>query len=58
MQADFYDVKSRKKVKADVTEKVTYGEGVKTRYAIKGKTDDGRNLTTFVSKDKWESITV
>ncbi len=58
MQADFYDVKSRKKVKADVTEKVTYGEGVKIRYAIKGKTDDGRNLTTFVSKDKWESITV
>ncbi len=58
MRATFYDVKLRKKVDAEVTEKVVYGKEGNNRYAIKGKTDDGRNLTKFVSKADWDNITV
>ncbi len=58
MRATFYDVKLRKKVDAQVTEKVVYGEKGKERYALKGKTDDGRNLTKFVSKADFEKIQV
>ena len=31
MNAEFYDMKAKAKVTAKVTEKVTYGEGTKTR---------------------------
>lgn len=58
MKETFYDVKLRQKVEAEVTEKVTYGEPGKLRYAIKAKTSDGRNLTKFVSKATWDSISV
>lgn len=58
MKAEFYDVKERKKVKADVTEKVVYGEGKRTRYALKGKTSDGRNLTKFVSEADYKTAKV
>ena len=54
MQHSFYDVKARQKVSTDVTEKVVYGESGKERYAFKGKTSDGRNLTAFVSKDTYD----
>ncbi len=54
----FYDVKMREKIEADVTEKVTYGEAQKTRYAVKGRTSDGRNLTAFVNKQKWDEMQV
>ena len=47
MKATFYDVKTRTKVEAEVTEKVKYDNN---RYAFKAKTSDGRNLTKFVSK--------
>lgn len=50
MKATFYDVKLRKKVEAEVTEKVVYGDKGKERYAFRAKTSDGRNLTKFVSK--------
>ncbi len=58
MKAEFYDVKTRKKIKADVTEKVTYGKGGRKRYALRAKTSDGRNLTKFVSKDAWDKAKV
>ena len=58
MQVEFYDVKEGKKVKADVTEKVTYGKGGRLRYAFRGKTADGRNLTKFVGKEDWEKADV
>ena len=58
MKATFYDVKLRKKVDAEVTEKVVYGDKGKERYALRGKTDDGRNLTKFVSKADWDKINV
>ena len=38
MTATFYDVKLRKKVEVDVTEKIVYGDPGKERYALKAKT--------------------
>ena len=58
MKAEFYDVKARQKVMAEITEKVTYGEGDKHRYALRAKTPDGRNLTKFVSKADWDKVQV
>lgn len=58
MKATFYDVKLRKKVDAEVVEKVVYGEKGKQRYALRGKTSDGRNLTKFVSKKDWDAVRV
>ena len=56
MAVSFYDVKLRKEVSVDdgkIT-KVTYErkttKGTQYRYALRGKTVDGRNLTKFVSK--------
>lgn len=58
MKATFYDVKLRKKIDAEVTEKVVYGDEGRKRYAIRAKTSDGRNLTKFVSKADWDAIQV
>lgn len=48
--AQFYDVKARKKVKVPVVGKIVYGEKGRERYALRAQTADGRNLTKFVSK--------
>ncbi|NIP18530.1 MAG: hypothetical protein GWM87_10495 [Xanthomonadales bacterium] len=58
MKAEFYDVKLRQSVVAEITEKVTYGEGKQVRYAFRAKTADGRNLTKFVKKEDWENASV
>ena len=58
MKATFYDVKTRQKVEGDVTDKVVYGQGGRERYALRGKTEDGRTLTKFVSKDDWDKAQV
>lgn len=58
MKMQFYDVKTRQKVDADVAEKVTYQVNGQTRYAVKGKTSDGRNLTKFVSKSQFDSMSI
>lgn len=53
----FYDVKAKQKVETEITDKVVYGgDSGSPRYAFKGKTADGRNLTTFVSKAVFESV--
>ncbi len=39
MTAEFYDVKLKKKVTVEITEKVTYGQGNRIRYAFRAKTD-------------------
>ena len=52
----FYDVKVKASVEAEVTAKVIYGEEGKQRYAFKAVTADGRNLTKFVSKAKFDEI--
>ncbi len=58
MKHSFYDVKAKKKVEAEVIEKVTYGVKGNERYAFKAKTCDGRNLTAFVSKDTWGKASI
>jgi hypothetical protein len=58
MKTSFYDVKKRQKVEAEVTEKKTYMVNGQERYALKGKTADGRNLTKFVSKADYDKATV
>ena len=58
MKHTFYDVKEKTKVEAEVTEKVTYGKPGNERYAFKGKTADGRNLTAFVGKAKWDEADI
>lgn len=60
-QIEFYDVKYRKKVKIDEKNiaKTTFEtQNGQTRYGIRGKTDDGRVLTKFVSKSDWDSMKV
>lgn len=55
---EFYDVKTRAKVKIDdknIT-KVKMDTKSGPRYAIKGKTADGRNLTKFVGAADWEKL--
>ncbi len=56
MQHQFYDVKKKQKVTADVTEKVTYKNEKtgRTSYAFKAQTSDGRSLTAFVDQATWE----
>ena len=58
MKTTFYDMKLKQKVEADIVEKVIYGEEGRKRYAVRGKTDDGRALTKFVSKDDWDGTQV
>ncbi len=55
MKHSFYDVKLRKKVSAEVIDFVSYGKGSTKRFAFKAKTNDGRSLTAFVSKEDWEA---
>ena len=52
MKAEFYDVKAKKKVKADVIAKVVIAAN--GRFAFKGQTADGRSLTRFVSKAEYD----
>ena len=54
MDYKFYDVKKKASVTTKITECKVYGEGNRVRYAVCGKTDDGRNLTVFVNKDTYE----
>tara|TARA_B100000674_G_C37481891_1_gene751836 strand:+ start:255 stop:467 length:213 start_codon:yes stop_codon:yes gene_type:complete len=63
MAIEFYDVKEGKKVsinESSVTKKV-YTRTTKTgkeqqRFAFRGKTSDGRNLTRFVSKADYDAL--
>ncbi len=54
MKVDFYDVKLKKKVKADVTAKVKYANN---RCAFKAE-KDGRSLTKFVSQADFDKADV
>ena len=59
MPIEFYDVKIRQKVKIDegkVTKVTFQTKNGQTRYGLRAKTDDGRNLTKFVSKADWEKM--
>lgn len=59
MAVDFYDVKTREKVSIDDTNvmKTTFTtKNGQTRYGVRGKTQDGRMLTKFVSKADWDNM--
>lgn len=59
MPIEFYDVKIRQKVSIpdNKVTKVTFQtKNGQTRYGLRAKTDDGRNLTKFVSKADWEKM--
>ena len=56
MKAEFYDVKARAKVEAEVIDKIVYADGTKQRFALKAKTADGRGLTKFVNKETFDSV--
>ena len=52
MTSEFYDVKGKKKVKAEVLEKVQFESN--GRYAFNGKTADGRPLYRFVKEEDFK----
>lgn len=57
MAVEFYDVKTRTKVSVDdkKVEKVKFTtKNGQVRYGLRGKTEDGRNLTKFVSQKDWD----
>ncbi|MEQ8677571.1 MAG: hypothetical protein RLP44_13760 [Aggregatilineales bacterium] len=59
MAIEFYDVKIRSKVSINESQvkKVTFEtKNGQVRYGLRAKTDDGRNLTKFVSKGDWEKL--
>ncbi|MBZ0277219.1 MAG: hypothetical protein K8I60_13810 [Anaerolineae bacterium] len=59
MAIEFYDVKLRKKVSLndkDVVKTTFTTKNGQTRYGLRGKTSDGRNLTKFVSKAQWDDM--
>ncbi|NLX08116.1 MAG: hypothetical protein GXY36_00520 [Chloroflexi bacterium] len=59
MAIEFYDVKTRQKVslpESDVVKTTFTTKNGQTRYGLRGKTKDGRNLTKFVSKTDWEKM--
>ena len=61
MAVEFYDVKTKSKVKVedkDVTKTTFTTNNGQTRYGLRGKTKDGRNLTKFVSKADWDKLNV
>ena len=58
MKAKFYDVKKRENIEATVTDKITYGQKGRERFAFRGTTSDGRNLTRFVSKKEWDNAKI
>lgn len=57
MAVEFYDVKTRQKVKIDdknVMKTTFTTKNGQVRYGLRGKTDDGRMLTKFISKGDWD----
>jgi len=58
MKHQFYDVKTKSKVTAEVKEKVSYGKPGNERYAFRAQTADGRPLTAFVSKADWQKAKI
>ncbi len=63
MKIKFYNVKKRESVKIEEADckKVVYkretSKGVQERYAVRAKDDDCTNLTKFVSKDDYGTLT-
>lgn len=61
MAIEFYDVKLRQKVQieeANVRKTKFETKNGQVRYGLRAKTEDGRNLTKFVSKGDWDKLSV
>lgn len=65
MDVMFFDVKTRQKVSVPESKlrKVKYERqlsdgSTQVRFALRGKTEDDRNLTKFVSKADWDALNV
>ncbi len=61
MPIEFYDVKLKQKVQIDESKvrKTTFQtKNGQTRYGLRATTEDGRNLTKFVSKANWDELEV
>lgn len=61
MPIEFYDVKLKQKVQIDQSKvrKTTFQtKNGQTRYGLRATTEDGRNLTKFVSKTDWDTLEV
>jgi len=60
MKHNFYDMKKREKVTAEVTEKVIYQKDPNKpkRYAFRAISESGGNLTAFVGKELYENAQV
>lgn len=61
MDIEFYDVKLRQKVKVPQSKvsKTTFDtKNGQVRYGLRAKTEDGRNLTKFISKADWDKLDV
>lgn len=61
MAIEFYDVKLRTKVaieEANIRKTTFETKNGQVRYGLRAKTEDGRNLTKFVSKADWDSLDV
>lgn len=59
MAVTFYDVKTRQKVDIDdksVMKTTFTTKNGQVRFGLRGKTDDNRMLTKFVSKTDWETM--
>ena len=56
MKYSFYDVKTRKKVQAEVIDSKSYGKGKQKRFALIAQTKDGRKLLTFVKKEEYDAF--
>jgi hypothetical protein len=58
MEHTFYDVKTKSKVTTKVVDKVAYSSDKGYRYALEGRTEDGRRLLGFVNKATWDAADV
>ena len=63
MPIKFYNVKKRESVEVNEEDccKVIYkrktSKGTQERYAVRGKDDDGTNLTKFINKETFSKLT-
>jgi hypothetical protein len=55
---EFYDMKLKEKIIVTIISRTTYNNGGRLIYAFKAKTEDGRNLTKYVSQSDWDAADV
>lgn len=58
MKTKFYDVKKRESVESEIVDKKEFKVNGGIRHAVIGKTEDGRTLTKFVSKDTYDRVSL